>query len=169
MADSPTIYGTVKWFDPKKGFGFVVGEADGPDILLHANVLRNFGQSSVADGARVQIRVQETPRGIQATEVVTIAPPEGGEVEDGAADAPQSFDDLDIVPGRVKWFDKVKGFGFVNAFGAGDDIFIHMDVLRRCGFADLQAGEAVAIRVGDSDRGRLALEVLSWDAAIEEE
>lgn len=168
MADSPTIYGTVKWFDPKKGFGFVVGEADGPDILLHANVLRNFGQSSVADGARVQIRVQETPRGIQATEVVAIAPPEGGQAADGTVSEQQSFEDLPVVPGRVKWFDKVKGFGFVNAFGSDDDIFVHMDVLRRCGFADLQAGEAVAIRIGESDRGRLALEVLSWDAAIDQ-
>ncbi|MDJ0860320.1 MAG: cold shock domain-containing protein [Dinoroseobacter sp.] len=169
MADSPTIDGTVKWFDPKKGFGFVVGEADGPDILLHANVLRNFGQSSVADGARIQIRVQETPRGIQATEVISISPPEGGDVMDGEVAVAQSFDDLPIMPGRVKWFDKIKGFGFVNVFGAGDDIFVHMDVLRRCGFSDLQAGEAVALRVGDSDRGRLALEVLSWDAAIDEE
>lgn len=169
MADSPTLNGTVKWFDPKKGFGFVVGEANGPDILLHANVLRNFGQSSVADGARIQIRVQETPRGIQATEVISIAPPEGGDAADGEAMVAQSFEDLPIMPGRVKWFDKIKGFGFVNVFGAGDDIFVHMDVLRRCGFSDLQAGEAVALRVGDSDRGRLALEVLSWDAAIDEE
>jgi len=163
------INGTVKWFDPKKGFGFVVGELDGPDILLHANVLRNFGQSSVADGARVQIRVQETPRGIQATEVVSIAPPENGNVEDGTISEEQDFEDVPILPGRVKWFDKVKGFGFVNAFGAPDDIFVHMDVLRRCGLADLQPGEAVAIRVGDSDRGRLALEVLGWDSVIDGE
>lgn len=169
MADSPIIDGTVKWFDPKKGFGFVVGEADGPDILLHANVLRNFGQSSVADGARIQIRVQETPRGVQATEVVSILPPESGAVLDGEVHDIQTFDDIPILPGRVKWFDKIKGFGFVNVFGAGDDIFVHMDVLRRCGFSDLQAGEAVALRVGDSDRGRLALEVLSWDAAIDDE
>ncbi|MEM8580600.1 MAG: cold shock domain-containing protein [Pseudomonadota bacterium] len=169
MADSPTINGTVKWFDPKKGFGFVVGETDGPDILLHANVLRNFGQSSVADGARIEIRVQETPRGIQATEVLSILPPEGGDAADGEAALGQSFEDIPIMPGRVKWFDKIKGFGFVNVFGSSDDIFVHMDVLRRCGFSDLQAGEAVALRVGDSDRGRLALEVLSWDTAVDEE
>ncbi len=151
MADSPIINGTVKWFDPKKGFGFVVGEANGPDILLHANVLRNFGQSSVADGARIEIRVQETPRGVQATEVVSILPPEGGDAADGGVAVPQSFEDIPVMPGRVKWFDKVKGFGFVNVFGSSDDIFVHMDVLRRCGFSDLQAGEAVALRVGDSD------------------
>ena len=41
--DQPRITGTVKWFDPGKGFGFVVADTGGPDILLHANVLRNFG------------------------------------------------------------------------------------------------------------------------------
>lgn len=168
MTSSPVVYGTVKWFDPKKGFGFVVGEADGPDILLHANVLRNFGQSSVADGAQIQIRVQETPRGVQAVEVVAITPPELDEELAGPLGAPQNFEDVPMVPGRVKWFDKVKGFGFLNVFGGDEDIFVHMDVLRRCGFSDLQAGEAVAVRIGESERGSLALEVLSWDAAQSE-
>ena len=48
--DTRFVVGQVKWFDAVKGFGFVVSDAGGPDILLHANVLRNFGQNSVADG-----------------------------------------------------------------------------------------------------------------------
>ena len=75
---------------------------------------------------------------------------------------------MPLKPGRVKWFDKVKRFGFLNVFGEPEDVFVHMDVLRRCGFADLQAGEAVAVRVGDSERGSNALEILAWDAATEE-
>ncbi|MDB9944175.1 cold shock domain-containing protein, partial [Octadecabacter sp.] len=61
--------GRVKWFDPGKGFGFIVATDGGHDILLHANVLRNFGQSSVADGTEIQILVVETDRGLQAAEV----------------------------------------------------------------------------------------------------
>ena len=57
------LHGHVKWFDPVKGFGFVVADEGGPDILLHANVLRNFGQSSVADRAGIQLTVQQTERG----------------------------------------------------------------------------------------------------------
>ena len=75
--DGETVAGTVKWFDPTKGFGFVVADGGGPDILLHANVLRNFGQSSVADAAGIEIIVQETARGIQAVEVLRIDPPAG--------------------------------------------------------------------------------------------
>lgn len=79
MAPGEYVQGKVKWFDPAKGFGFVIADEGGPDILLHANVLRNFGQSSVADGARVEIAVQRTDRGVQATEVLGIVPPLGAE------------------------------------------------------------------------------------------
>ena len=70
------LHGVVKWFDPVKGFGFVVSDNESTDILLHVNVLRNFGQSSIADGASVEIAVQKTPRGIQAVEILDVKPPE---------------------------------------------------------------------------------------------
>ena len=62
------VQGQVKWFDPSKGFGFVIADLGGPDILLHANVLRNFGQGSVVDGSMIEILVQDTQRGLQATD-----------------------------------------------------------------------------------------------------
>ena len=71
------VTGQIKWFDPVKGFGFIVADEGGPDILLHANVLRNFGQSSVAEAAIVEILLQDTERGVQAVEVLSIAPPTG--------------------------------------------------------------------------------------------
>ena len=71
------LHGRVKWFDPSKGFGFIVSDESEVDVLLHANVLRNFGQSSIADGAGIAVRVQKTQRGVQAVEVVRIDPPEG--------------------------------------------------------------------------------------------
>ncbi len=162
------ITGHVKWFDPSKGFGFVVADDGGPDILLHANVLRNFGQSSVADQAGIQIVVQETDRGIQTTEILRIDPPQSD--VDVTEDGFESFADLDsdeLEPARVKWFDKAKGFGFANVFGSADDVFIHVEVLRRSGLADLQSGEAICIRVEDGDRGSMATHVLPWDASFE--
>ncbi|MGP6088345.1 cold-shock protein [Antarctobacter jejuensis] len=163
------VSGRVKWFDPVKGFGFVISDEGGPDILLHANVLRNFGQSSVADGARIDINVQRTDRGVQATQVLTIEPPEQTE------NAPLAdFDRIDpevlarapLEPARVKWFDKAKGFGFANVFGKPEDVFIHIEVLRRSGLADLQPGEALAIRVVEGERGRMAMEVNAWENAL---
>ena len=160
--------GRVKWFDPAKGFGFIFADEGGPDILLHANVLRNFGQSSVADGAGIEVSVQETPRGIQAVAVLRIIPGEPLAATEGSApEQPQPFDlSQPAEPARVKWFDKSKGFGFANVFARPEDVFIHIDVLRRSGFADLQPGEAVCLRIADGARGRMATQVMSWEAAV---
>lgn len=170
--DGARVTGTVKWFDPSKGFGFVVSDEGGPDILLHANVLRNFGQSSVADAAGIEVIVQETARGIQAVEVLRIDPPVGeGEapVQTGGEIADPVDLSLPLEPARVKWFDKAKGFGFANVFGRPEDVFLHIEVLRRSGLADLQPGEAVSLRVVEGKRGRMATQVTSWEAALRSE
>lgn len=176
MADDQSslrqIQGTVKWFDPTKGYGFIVSDTGGPDILLHVNVLRNFGQSSIADGAEVLVLTHSTERGVQAVEILSITPP-------ARDDAPvlSDFMDLDaetlrtcpLEPARVKWFDKGKGVGFANLFGRSHDVFLHVEVLRQSGLADLQPGEALALRVIDGKRGAMAVEVMAWKAAITDE
>lgn len=164
------VKGQVKWFDPNKGFGFVVADTGGPDILLHVNVLRNFGQSSVADGSRIEVVTHRTDRGIQAVEVISIEPPSRDEaapvLTDFAGLEPETIQTAPLQPARVKWFDKGKGFGFANIFGQPEDIFLHIEVLRQSGLADLQPGEALALRVIDGRRGRMAAEVLAWESAV---
>ena len=165
--DTETVLsGHVKWFDAAKGFGFVVADAGGPDILLHANVLRNYGQGSIADASAVELRVQRTERGLQATKVITVTPPEGDEQLAGFTLGVENLDDVALTPARVKWFDKAKGFGFANAYGDAQDIFLHIEILRKCGLADLDAGEAVCLRIVEGDRGQMAAEVHSWDYAL---
>lgn len=164
------VSGLVKWFDPTKGYGFIVNEDGGADILLHANVLRNFGRSSVADQSRVSVQVQSTARGLQATEVLEIHPPEGDgtpPIEDLDAEIIRQLDSLPLQPARVKWFDKAKGFGFANIFGHSEDVFVHVEVLRHSGFSDLVLGEAIGLRVVEGPRGLMAAQVTSWDKAIQ--
>ena len=163
------VEGRVKWFDPGKGFGFIVSDGAEGDILLHANVLRNFGQSSSADGAGITVKVQHTARGVQAVEVVHIEPPEGVQLvlsEEDQSGLPEDVTSLPLEPARVKWFDKDKGFGFANVFGRPEDVFIHVEVLRVSGFADLQAGEAVCLRITEGKRGRMAVQVVSWESSV---
>ncbi len=166
--DTSEVNGLIKWFDPAKGFGFVVSDQGGPDILLHANVLRNFGQGSVADGSGIVIVVQKTDRGLQAIEIVSIQPPEDdgtpalGDMEEVT---PEEIASSPIHPARVKWFDKGKGFGFANVFGDNRDVFLHIEVLRRSGLSDLATGEAIGMRMMDGNRGMMAIDITSWESA----
>ena len=164
-----TVKGAIKWFDSVKGFGFLADSAGGADVLLHANVLRNFGQGSVVEGARVEVRAIHTPRGRQAVEIVSIQPPapEGvPPIPDLSQVAGDRLALLPLLPARVKWFDKGKGFGFATIFGQKGDVFLHVQVLRHCGFADLIPGEGVALRVIDGPRGPIAAQVLAWERAV---
>ncbi|MEM9550250.1 MAG: cold shock domain-containing protein [Pseudomonadota bacterium] len=168
LSSMQQVRGHVKWFDPTKGFGFVVSDTGGPDILLHVNVLRNFGQSSVADGSQIEVVTHRTERGVQAIEVISITPPDrddGPVLTDIAGADMDAMRSVPMEPARVKWFDKGKGFGFANVFGRPDDVFLHIEVLRRSGLADLQPGEALAVRVIDGKRGQMAAEVYAWEAA----
>jgi len=167
ISNEQTMTGTVKWFDPGKGFGFVVCDLGGPDILLHVNVLRNFGQGSVVDGSRVEMRFQRSDRGMQATEILALSPP----VDVSGTPALRDMEEFTaeqiasqpVLPARIKWFDKSKGFGFANVFGDPADVFVHVEVLRRCGLSDLQAGEAIGLRLIEGKRGRMAVDVVSWE------
>lgn len=167
------IDGRIKWFDPARGFGFIISDDAPADILLRAEVLLDFGQSSVADNCRIRARVHETARGLQATEILRIEPPPKGEPAEGAGEhpedqlAPEDIAALPLEPARVKWFDKGKGFGFANAFGRSEDVFLHVEVLRESGLADLTTGEAIALRAVLGRRGRLAVQILSWDKGVD--
>ena len=164
------ISGVVKWFDPAKGFGFIISDDTQADILLHANVLRNYGQSSVADGARIRFFAQETVRGMQATSVVQIVPPESqiAALSDFEDVDPEILAQLPFNPARVKWFDKGKGFGFANVWGENDDIFVHIEVLPRSGLADLNEGEAITLRAIDGKRGKMVAEVCSSESVLKD-
>ncbi len=165
------IKGQVKWFDAAKGFGFIVSDEVDGDILLHANVLRNFGRSSIAEGSPIVVDVQVTDRGQQASEIHEIGVPEQpAESADEASglSVPEVGADVPLQPARVKWFDKAKGFGFANIFDSEADIFLHVEIMRHFGLSDLQPGEAISVRVIEGPRGLMAGEVRSWDQILQE-
>jgi len=159
-----TLTGAIKWFDPVKAFGFIVSDEIDMDIFLHANVLRNFGQSSIADGVKIKVIAHRSDRGIQDSEVLSVASARSfntfGYGEMDALDD-VALSEIELQPGRIKGFDKANGFGFANVFGKSEDIFVHIDVLRRCGLSGLVAGEGVALRVVEGERGLMAVAILS--------
>ena len=158
------VRGRVKWFDTTKGYGFVVGDDGEGDILLHGNVLRAFGFSSVAEGAEILLSVQQTDRGRQAVEVLEIVPVAGpADAVSAILDPANGQAAGPLMPARVKWFDRVKGFGFVNVYGKSEDVFLHMETLRQFGYGEVVAGDVLAVRITAGPRGPMVYEVRSWD------
>ncbi|MCL5777864.1 cold shock domain-containing protein [Limibaculum sp. FT325] len=172
-ASGSVVAGRVKWYDAVKGYGFVVPEAGGSDIMVHASCVRNFGRTALPEGARIEVLTAEGARGLHAREILSVADPEPSAEsgDQGLSDAPRPTDFLGpeaeagpLQPARVKWFDKQKGFGFVNVFGLSEDVFVHMEIVRRSGFADLSSGEGMAVRTFRGPRGLMVAEVRLWDA-----
>ncbi|MEO0342011.1 MAG: cold shock domain-containing protein [Pseudomonadota bacterium] len=166
------VTGKIKWFDATKGFGFVIADTDGGDILLHANVLFDFGVSSTLEGSSITCEVVETSRGLQVSEILALDAPLVDPVDILAEILPEGTDVLALLaqdtlaPARVKWFDKGKGFGFLNVFGMPDDIFVHAEVMRAYGLADVDRGEALAVKYTDGPRGLIVIEIRQWDEAL---
>ncbi|MEM6479246.1 MAG: cold shock domain-containing protein [Pseudomonadota bacterium] len=163
MTDDRIVRGVVKWFDLAKGFGFVIAEGVEQDVLLHVNVVRRFGRSVMSAGDEVEISYGETSKGLQVIELVSVAAADEKSA-DGNPPAPHVDDPL--VPARMKWFDKGKGYGFINVFGEDEDVFVHVDVLRAGGLLEAQVGEAMCAVITRGTKGASATSVYPWDAAL---
>jgi len=154
------LAGVIKWFDVSKGFGFIVPDNGMPDILLHVTCLRRDGFQTAYEGARIVVEVQPRPKGLQAFRVVSM---DESTAIHPAQIAPRTHVSVTPTSGleraQVKWFNRLRGFGFLTRGEGTPDIFVHMETLRRFGFAELRPGQTVLVRFGPGPKGMMAAEV----------
>jgi CspA family cold shock protein len=164
----PTVDATVKWFKPEKGFGFVeLGNGTG-DAFLHINALQSAGHESVPPGTSLKVIVSQGAKGQQVARVLEVdtstaqaaRPPRPafGDSPRPPRRAPDPSTAIEVA-GKVKWFDEVKGFGFVASNDGGKDVFVHISVLGPSGVTRLAEGQPVTMRVVDTPKGREAISI----------
>ena len=166
-ADEVIVRGTMKWFDPVRGYGFMVPVAGGgSDVLVHFSLVRELGRRSLPEGATLTCTVVARDRGRQARRIIVcdLSTAIGPDPETAAARAADRVNPAAMLaaagpfePALVKWFNRLKGYGFVVRPGSAEDIFIHMETVRNAGLGELQPGQALEVRVAPGHKGPLAV------------
>jgi len=154
------VSGSIKWFDPSKGYGFIVPDGNLSEILVHVSCLRRDGFKTACEGARVVCDVVNSSRGLQAVRIHAM--------DDSPAIHPSQLQPrthVAVIPesdwerATVKWFNRLHGFGFLSRGPHMPDIFVHADTLRRCGFIELRHDQVVLVRYGKGPNGLVAAEL----------
>jgi CspA family cold shock protein len=162
------ITGKVKWFDATRGFGFVVSDDIEGDVLIHFSVLREHGRRSIPEGAEIVCVPVRLERGLQARRILSIdltnalplQPRSSTSAADRADRRELSESAGPFEPVEVKWFNRVRGYGFLVRPGdPGEDIFVHMETVRQSGLGELEPGQQLSAKIAPSKKGLTAVEL----------
>ncbi len=157
--------GVVKFFNPQKGFGFIVRDDGGEDVFVHISAVEQAGLTDLADGQPLAFTLVDRGGKISATdlkiegepmEIVRTPRPEGAGGFGGNDRGPQRQLTGEKAQGTVKFFNAMKGFGFISRDDGQPDAFVHISAVERAGLPTINEGDRLEFEIEVDRRGKFA-------------
>ena len=145
--------GVVKFFNPQKGFGFVVRDDGGEDVFVHISAVEQAGMTDLADGQPLEFTLVDRGGRVSATNLRIDGEPLAVE---RAPEAPQRQLTGEKATGTVKFFNAMKGFGFIQRDDGQPDAFVHVSAVERAGMVSLNEGDRLEFELEVDRRGKHA-------------
>jgi CspA family cold shock protein len=155
--------GIVKFFNPQKGFGFIVRDDGGEDVFVHISAVEQAGLTDLADGQPLEFTLVDRGGRVSATNLRIEGEPMaversggGGAGAAGGAGGPQRQLTGEKASGTVKFFNAMKGFGFIQRDDGQPDAFVHISAVERAGIPTLNEGDRLEFELEVDRRGKYA-------------
>ena len=152
--------GVVKFFNPQKGFGFIVRDDGGEDVFVHISAVEQAGLSDLAEGQPLEFTLVDRGGRVSATNLRIEGDPmpveRSGGGGAGASGGPQRQLTGEKASGTVKFFNAMKGFGFIQRDDGQPDAFVHISAVERAGIPTLNEGDRLEFELEVDRRGKYA-------------
>lgn len=143
--------GTVKFFNGQKGFGFIQQETGGEDVFVHISAVERAGLEGLAEGQELEFNLVDRGGKISAQDLQVV----GEVIEAPKADAPPKRELTgEKATGTVKFFNSMKGFGFLVRDDGQPDAFVHISAVERSGLTEINEGERFEFDLEVDRRGK---------------
>ncbi|WP_305040821.1 cold-shock protein [Erythrobacter sp. SDW2] len=144
--------GTVKFFNSQKGFGFIQQDGGGEDVFVHISAVERAGLEGLAEGQELEYNLVDRGGKVSAQDLQVV-----GDVIAVAARepaAPRRELTGEKATGTVKFFNSMKGFGFLVRDDGQPDAFVHISAVERSGLRELNEGERYEFDLEVDRRGK---------------
>ena len=142
--------GVVKFFNAHKGFGFIQQDQGGEDVFVHISAVERAGLDGLAEGQQVKFTLVDRGGKVSASDLEAV----GDVIVVEKTEAPQRQLTGERATGTVKFFNGMKGFGFITRDDGQPDAFVHISAVERSGMSGLNEGDRLEFDIEVDRRGK---------------